>query len=77
MPEGDADATQKSTPTPSTDEEVSTFLQMEAEAESMAKVGRECPVPKPRGIIGELLGFSNKNTTDQSTPALPDRNGNS
>src|ERR1700730_1402353 len=29
------------------DDEVSRFLQLEAEAESMAKLGRECPVPKP------------------------------
>jgi cytochrome c oxidase assembly factor 2 len=45
-------------------DEVATFLQMEAEAESLARIGRECPVPKPRGIVGQLLGFSNTNNTD-------------
>lgn len=43
---------------PSADEEVSTFLQMEDEARRLATVvGRECPVPKPGGRIGEWLGF--------------------
>lgn len=45
-----------------TDEEVSTFLQLEAEAERIAHTGRECPVPKPRGVLGELLGFSGKDS---------------
>lgn len=80
-PEEDAfpntNAVQKNTTPQSTDEEVSTFLQMEAEAESMAKVGRECPVPKPRGIIGELLGFSNKNTADQQNSGLSGRSSSS
>ncbi|CAI7615489.1 unnamed protein product [Penicillium crustosum] len=39
------------------DEEVSTFLQMEAEAEKLSHINRECPVPKPKGVLGELLGF--------------------
>lgn len=45
-------------------DEVATFLQMEAEAESLARIGRECPVPKPRGIVGQLLGFSHNNNDD-------------
>ena len=40
-----------------TDEEVSTFLQLEEEAKSIADSRRECPVPKPGGVVGELLGF--------------------
>ncbi|KAE8348678.1 hypothetical protein BDV28DRAFT_142976 [Aspergillus coremiiformis] len=40
-------------------DEVSTFLQLEEEAEQLAKAGRECPVPKPGGVLGQLLGFSN------------------
>jgi cytochrome c oxidase assembly factor 2 len=36
---------------------VSTFLRMEEEAAKIEKLGRECPVPKPGGIVGELLGF--------------------
>lgn len=42
----------------SSDEEVSTFLQMEEEAERLANTWRECPVPKPKGVLGQLLGFS-------------------
>ncbi|PWY95864.1 putative alpha-1,3-mannosyltransferase [Aspergillus sclerotioniger CBS 115572] len=33
---------------PTADEEVSTFLQLEEEAQRLAKAGHECPVPKPR-----------------------------
>jgi hypothetical protein len=44
--------------TQQTPDEVSTFLQLEEEAERLAKAGRECPVPKPGGVLGELLGFS-------------------
>ncbi|KAF7588213.1 dolichyl-P-Man:Man(5)GlcNAc(2)-PP-dolichol alpha-1,3-mannosyltransferase [Aspergillus hancockii] len=46
-------------------DEVSTFLQLEEEAARLAKAGRECPVPKPGGVLGELLGFSHqKNAND-------------
>jgi cytochrome c oxidase assembly factor 2 len=45
-------------PTTTADEEVTTFLQLEEEAKQYATPGRECPVPKPTGIIGNLLGFS-------------------
>jgi len=57
------------------DEEVSTFLQMEEEAERMAKVGRECPVPKPGGIIGELLGFKgSRNRQQEGRSGVPQSN---
>ncbi|RMJ28758.1 hypothetical protein PHISP_00403 [Aspergillus sp. HF37] len=45
---------------PTGDEEVSTFLQLEEEAERLAHVRRECPVPKPGGRVGELLGFRSR-----------------
>ncbi|KAL4919730.1 hypothetical protein BDW62DRAFT_32875 [Aspergillus aurantiobrunneus] len=48
------------TPTTSAEEEVSTFLQLEEESKRFSAPGRECPVPKPTGIIGDLLGFSNR-----------------
>ncbi|KAF7720312.1 Uncharacterized protein PECH_003431 [Penicillium ucsense] len=51
--------------TPSTaEDEVSTFFEMEAEAKRMAQVGHECPVPKPKGVLGELLGFRNARAID-------------
>jgi hypothetical protein len=51
------------TPPGAVDEEVSTFFQMEEEAEKLARVGHECPVPKPKGVLGELLGFRNARGT--------------
>ncbi|KAK1146088.1 hypothetical protein N8T08_003736 [Aspergillus melleus] len=48
---------------PTPDDEVSTFLQLEEEAERLAKAGRECPVPKPGGVIGELFGFPPRKDT--------------
>ncbi|KAL1976067.1 hypothetical protein VTN31DRAFT_4459 [Thermomyces dupontii] len=65
------------------EEEVSTFLQMEAEAKEMAKLGRQCPVPKPRGLIGEWLGFTsrdqqttNSKESGRSVPSGENREGN-
>lgn len=52
---------------PAADEEVSTFLQLEEEAQRLAKAGHECPVPKPRGILGELLGFTSSGGISTST----------
>lgn len=52
-------------PRSTSDDEVSRFLQLEAEAESMAKLGRECPVPKPGGVLGEWLGFTNRDREQQ------------
>ncbi|KAK2766969.1 hypothetical protein FQN54_006286 [Arachnomyces sp. PD_36] len=48
------------TPTPASsqaDEDLATFRKMENEAKALEKTGRECPVPKPRGIVGQILGF--------------------
>lgn len=56
--EAGPDGSQLGQPTPAVvDEEVSTFLQMEEEAEKLSHINRECPVPKPKGVLGELLGF--------------------
>ncbi|KAJ5227018.1 uncharacterized protein N7469_007024 [Penicillium citrinum] len=59
--EMDAETARPGLPTSSAqvDEEVSTFFQMEAEAQKMTQVNHECPIPKPKGVIGELLGFHN------------------
>jgi len=35
---------------------------------------RECPIPKPKGILGELLGFKKGSTSDDSgSQSRPDR----
>ena len=47
------------------DEEMTTFFQMEEEAQQMTRVGHECPVPKPKGVLGELLGFQNARGSEQ------------
>lgn len=39
-------------------EEVTEFREMEEEAKRVSKLHRECPVPKPRGIIGDLFGVA-------------------
>lgn len=53
------EARETTTTTPPADQDVSTFFQMEAEAEKLQKhVRRECPVPKPSGLLGELFGFT-------------------
>ncbi|KAJ5279420.1 hypothetical protein N7478_004792 [Penicillium angulare] len=47
------------------DEEVSTFLHMEEEAQRLASVGHECPVPKPKGVLGQWLGFQGVRESEQ------------
>lgn len=66
-----ADASRPGHPTPSgaMDEEVSTFFQMEEEAEKLTHVGHECPVPKPKGVLGELLGFRNARGSETVGPS--------
>ncbi|KAL4931515.1 uncharacterized protein BDV17DRAFT_255861 [Aspergillus undulatus] len=49
----------------SAEDEISTFLQLEEESKQFSKTGRECPVPKPTGILGDMLGLSDR------TPAQP------
>ncbi|QRD84733.1 putative alpha-1,3-mannosyltransferase [Aspergillus flavus] len=51
--EGNALAQTQQTP-----DEVSTFLQLEEEAERLAKAGRECPVPKPGGVLDTEIDWT-------------------
>jgi len=39
---------------------------------AVAASKRECPVPKPTGMLGQLMGFR-KGQTDESDPRKPDR----
>jgi hypothetical protein len=32
-------------------------MERQREVEELRKMGRECPVPKPPGIVGRMLGF--------------------
>ncbi|PKY03607.1 hypothetical protein P168DRAFT_290776 [Aspergillus campestris IBT 28561] len=50
---------------PAPEDDVSTFLQLEEEAKQLSQTGRECPVPKPTGALGELLGFPSRKDTPQ------------
>jgi hypothetical protein len=43
---------------------------MEEEAEKLSHINHECPVPKPKGILGELLGFRNVQATTQQASGL-------
>ncbi|EXJ78767.1 hypothetical protein A1O1_09169 [Capronia coronata CBS 617.96] len=42
------------------EEEAALFRDLQREAEALEKEARECPVPKPSGVIGRLLGFEDK-----------------
>ncbi len=42
-------------------------LAIEDHREAMRKRAHECPVPKPRGLIGELFGLK-KHEEEQETP---------
>lgn len=50
---------------PAGDDEVQTFVQLQEEAQRLARVRRECPVPKPRGRLGEILGFKSRGDEQQ------------
>ena len=39
---------------------------LEEEKLAMKRKSRECPVPKPRGIIGEVLGFKKEEAAEKS-----------
>lgn len=39
-------------------DEQAVFFRLQEEAQALEKERRECPVPKPKGIIGEMLGFT-------------------
>lgn len=39
-------------------QEQAMFFQLQEESRALKKEQRECPVPKPKGIIGEMLGFN-------------------
>lgn len=38
-------------------DEAALFRQFQEEAKILEKEARECPVPKPGGVLGRLLGF--------------------
>jgi cytochrome c oxidase assembly factor 2 len=42
--------------------------ELQDEGAAMARKARECPVPKPGGLIGEVLGF--KKTEEGDTPPV-------
>lgn len=45
------------------EEEAALFRELQREAEILEKAdreARECPVPKPTGMLGRLLGFEDK-----------------
>ena len=41
-------------------EESGTLLGLTEESKRMADQGHECPIPKPRVILGEILGLRNR-----------------
>ncbi|KAK5060227.1 hypothetical protein LTR84_010112 [Exophiala bonariae] len=50
-------------------EEAALFAELQREADALEKEARECPVPKPRGLIGRILGFEDTTPASASTTA--------
>lgn len=46
-------------------DEAELFRQLQQEAEILEKQARECPVPKPTGWIGRVLGFEGQQQHSQ------------
>jgi len=46
-------------------ERIVQFPSMSEGAHVLGKTKRECPVPKPGGVVGELLGFNKKAKGDE------------
>lgn len=46
------------------EEEAALFRELQREAEILEKQSRECPVPKPRGMLGRFLGFQDERIVD-------------
>ena len=40
------------------------------EADEWAAPKRECPVPKPSGLIGQVLGLKNEETEEEERPSI-------
>jgi cytochrome c oxidase assembly factor 2 len=50
-------------------EEAALFAELQREAEALEREARECPVPKPKGFIGRILGFEDKEKTTATATA--------
>lgn len=60
------------------EEEAALFRELQREAEALEHEARECPVPKPRGLLGRVLGFNeNKTTSPPPPPSLSTIEGKS
>ena len=44
------------------EEEAALFKQLQQEADIVEREARECPVPKPGGMVGRILGFGKTNS---------------
>lgn len=49
------------------EEEAEASFGLAEERERMKKQGHECPIPKPGGIVGEVLGFENRTERMRAT----------
>ena len=48
------------------EDEAALFRQFQEEAKMLEKEAHECPVPKPGGLLGRLLGFQRDDKNDVS-----------
>lgn len=56
-------------------EEAALFAELQREADALEKEARECPVPKPRGLIGRILGFEETTTAEEGATSSSLRQG--
>lgn len=59
---------QSMTAVSSVPEEVQSFRELQEEQQARTrtqKAGRECPVPKPGGVLGRMLGFEKGESRDR------------
>lgn len=55
------------------DDHASEFQRREEEARRLEKIGRECPVPKPGGLIGQVFGFNADKGSEKSWDGISKR----
>jgi hypothetical protein len=57
------------------EDEAALFRQLQQEADMLEKQARECPVPRPKGWIGRVLGFESQQ--EQSSAEMQQQKGKS
>ena len=54
-------------------DEAAILKMLQQEAKQLEQQARECPVPKPRGFVGRMLGFEQSSTRQQTEEKQPSK----